>query len=162
MPRAIRSTATVIVTAILSAASTAYPHAQQKAAPSAAGEACSLLTKQDATAALGEAVTGPRATAGASLGGTSACEYEGSGIHKVNLNVMHLTPDMAAMYKALCGQKTKDGLTGLGDVACWYNEKHEELQVLKGGTFFSVELRKSGNPTDAIKGVAKKVYDQVK
>jgi len=33
---------------------------------------------------------------------------------------------------------------------------------MKSGTFFSVELRKSGNPTEAIKGVARKVYDQVK
>ena len=162
MPRATQSTVIAIVTTILSAASPAYTHAQQKAAPSAARQACSLLTKEAATTALGEAVTGPRATAGPSMGGTSACEYSGSGIHKVNLNVMHLTPDMAAMYKALCAQKTKDGLTGLGDVACWYNEKHEELQVLKGGTFFSVELHKSGNPTEAIKGVAKKVYDQLK
>jgi hypothetical protein len=162
VPRAIQSIVIVIVTTMLSAASTASTHAQQKPAASGAGEACSLLSQQDAATALGEAVTGPRATAGPSMGGTSACEYSGSGIHKVNLNVMHLTPDMAAMYKALCGQKTKDGLTGLGDVACWYNEKHEELQVLKAGTFFSIELRKSGNPTEAIKGVAKKVYDRVK
>jgi len=160
--RTIQSTVIVIVTSILSAASTAYMHAQQKAAPSAAGEACSFLTKQDATAALGEAVTGPRATAGASLAGASACEYSGSGIHHVQLNVMPLTPDMASMYKALCARKTKDGLTGLGDVSCWYNEKHEELQVLKGVTFFSIELRKGGDPTEAIKGVAKKVYERVK
>jgi hypothetical protein len=162
VPRAIQSTVIVIVTTILSAASTASTHAQQKPAASGAGEACSLLSKEIAATALGEAVTGPRATAGASLGGTSACEYSGSGIHRVHLNVMHLTLDMAAMYKAMCAQKTKDGLTGLGDVACWYNEKHEELQVLKGGTFFSVELRTSGNPTEAITGVARKVNAQVK
>jgi hypothetical protein len=162
VPRAIQSTVIVIVTTILSAASTAYTHAQQTPAASGAGEACSLLSKEVAATGLGEAVTGPRATAGASLGGASACEYEGSGLHRVHLNVMHFTPDTAAMYKALCAKKTKDGLTGLGDVACWYNEKHEELQVLKGGTFFSIELHRSGNPTEAIKGVAKKVYDQVK
>ncbi len=65
------------------------------------------------------------------------------------------------MYAALCAQKTKDGLAGLGPVACWYNEKHGELQVLKGTTFFSIELRRSGDPTEAIKGVAKNVYGRL-
>jgi hypothetical protein len=126
----------------------------------AAPTACSLLSKEIAATALGEAVKGPDAT---NLpNGKSACEYTGSGLHKVHLNVMPLTPDTAAIYKGLCAQKGKEGLTGLGDVTCWYSAKHEELQVLKGGTFFSIELRKSGDPTEAIKGVAKKVFDQLK
>ena len=73
-----------------------------------------------------------------------------------------LTAASAGMYKSLCAQKKNDGLTGLGDTTCWYNDKHEELQVLKGQTFFSIELRRSGDPTEAIKAVAKKVYDRVK
>jgi hypothetical protein len=147
---------------LVAAATAAQRSAPPKSSPSSAGEACSLLTMQDATAALGEPVKGPRSTTGASLGSTTACEFTGSGLHKVQLTVMHLTPDMAAMYKALCAQKGKEGLSGLGDVTCWYNDKHEELQVLKGGTFFSIELRKSGDPTEAIKGVARKVFAQVK
>jgi len=47
-------------------------------------------------------------------------------------------------------------------VACWYNDKHGELQVLKGLTFFSIQLRKSGDPTEAIKTVARKVYERMK
>ena len=141
-------------------------HVQTKAAPGATNEACTLLTKEDAAAALGEAATGPKGAAGPSSAtpGTtaSACEYSGSGLHKVNLNVMHFSPDMAAMYRAMCAQKGKEGLSGLGDTACWYNDKHEELQVLKGTTFFSIELRRSGNPTEPIKEVAKKVFDRVK
>jgi hypothetical protein len=165
------STAIVIVTMILSAAyaprvavaAARQANAQPKAAPAGAGDACSYLTKQDAAAALGEAVTGPRATnVRDATGAASACEYEGSGLHRVHLNVMPLAPDMASMYKALCAQKGKEGLTGLGDVTCWYNDKHEELQVLKGNTFFSIELRKSGDPTEAIKGVARKVFAQLK
>jgi hypothetical protein len=135
---------------------------QSKAAPTGGGEACSLLTKEDATTALGEAVKGPQASSGRSMQGASSCEYAGSGIHVVHLNVMHLAPDMAAMYKSLCAAKGKEGLTGLGDVTCWYNAKHEELQVLKGTTFYSIELRKSGDPTEAIKSVAKNVYGRVK
>jgi hypothetical protein len=146
----------------VAAATAAQRSAPPPSAPSSAGEACSLLTSQDATAALGEPVQGPKSTAGRSLGGTTACEYTGSGLHRVQLTVMHLTPDMASIYKGLCAQKGKEGLSGLGDVTCWYNEKHEELQVLKGGTFFSIQLRKSGDPTEAIKGVARKVFAQVK
>ena len=62
----------------------------------------------------------------------------------------------------MCAQKSKEGLTGLGDTTCWYNDKHEELQVMKGLTFFSIELRRSGDPTDAIKTLARKIYDRVK
>jgi hypothetical protein len=68
----------------------------------------------------------------------------------------------AAMYKAMCIKKTREGLNGLGDVACWYNDKHRELQVLKGLTMFSIDLSKSGDSTEAIKGVARKVYERVK
>lgn len=134
--------------------------AQAPSRDPAASPACSYLSKDDAAAALGEAVTGPK---GMSMGGgTSSCEYSGSGIHTVHLNVMALDASTMAMYKAMCAQKSKEGLTGLGDVTCWYNDKHGELQVVKGTTFFSIELRKSGDPTEAIKGVARKVYERVK
>jgi hypothetical protein len=126
----------------------------------AATDACSLLTKEDAAAALGEAVTGPEAKT--MKEGPSSCAYSGSGIHVVTLNVFPLDAANAPMYKAMCAQKGKQGLTALGDVTCWYNDKHGELQVVKGLTFFSIELRKSGDPTEAIKGVARKVYDRLK
>jgi hypothetical protein len=123
--------------------------------------ACSVLTKEDAAAALGEAVkNGPQASAMAE--GPSSCEYSGSGIHSVNLNLIPLNAANAAMYKMMCAQKSKEGLTGLGDTTCWYNAKHGELQVLKGMTFFSIELRRSGDPTEPIKAVARKVYDRLK
>jgi hypothetical protein len=129
-------------------------------------QACTLLTKEDAAAALGESVNGPDAASGPSsmAAGTTAssCEYMGSGLHKVNLNVMSMDAATAAVYKGLCAQKGKEGLSGLGEVACWYSPKHEELQVLKGGTFFSVELRRSGDPTEAIKSVARKVFDRLR
>jgi hypothetical protein len=108
----------------------------------------------------GEAVTGPRDTV--TPNGPSACEYTGSGIHKVQLTVYPLTAASAAVYRGLCAKKNKDGLTGLGDATCWYNEKHEELQVLKGSTVLMIEVQRSGDPTEAIKGVARKVYDRVK
>ena len=81
---------------------------------------------------------------------------------RVQLNVMPFDAATAAMYKAMCIKKTREGLNGLGDVACWYNDKHRELQVLKGLTMFSIDLSKSGDSTEAIKGVARKVYERVK
>jgi hypothetical protein len=146
-------TALVLATAIVASAQT------PPAAP-AAGSACSLMTKDDAAAALGEPVKGPEARS--MPGGPSSCEYTGSGIHRVHLNVIPLKAADAAMYKAMCAQKGKEGLTGLGDVACWYNDKHGELQVLKGLTLLSVELRKNGDPTEAIKAVARKAYERLK
>jgi hypothetical protein len=131
----------------------------QTAAP-ASVDACALLTKDDAAAALGEAVTGPKSTRTPS--GPSACEYTGSGLHRVQLNVIPFTPEQAGMYKAMCAQKKKDGLTGLGDTACWYNDKHQELQVLKGTMLLTIEMTRSGDPTEAIKAAAQKVYARAK
>ena len=147
------------VLTVLAASSVASAQAPSKSP--ADSPACSYLTKEDAAAALGEAVKGPNATS-MGKGKASACEYEGSGLHRVHLNVMPFDAATAAMYKAMCAKKNRDGLTGLGDVACWYNDKHGELQVLKGLTMFSIEMQKGGDPTEAIKGVARKVYDRVK
>jgi hypothetical protein len=134
--------------------------AQTSAPAPGAKSACSLLTKEDAAAALGEAVEGPRNTA--MPGGPSSCEYTGSGIHKVHLNVIPFTAESAAVYKGMCAKKDQQGLTGLGDIACWYNDKHAELQMLKGLTFYSIEFRGNGDPTEPIKGVMKKVNDRLK
>lgn len=123
--------------------------------------ACLLITKEDASAALGgEAVTGPNATT--MPNGPSSCEYSGAGIHVVNLVTRPMDAATAAVYKAICAKKTHDGLTDLGDTSCWYSDKHEELQVVKGGTFFSVKLRGGGDPTEPIKALARKVYGRVK
>jgi len=142
-------------------ATSSVASAQAPSRSPADSPACSFLTKEDAAAALGESVKGPTGTS-MGKGQPSTCEYEGSGLHRVQLTVMPFDTATAAMYKAMCAQKSKDGLTGLGDVACWYNDKHGELQVLKGLTMYSIELRKSGDPTEAIKGVARKVYERVK
>jgi hypothetical protein len=70
---------------------------------------------------------------------------------------MRLTPDAAAMYRAMCAEKGKDGLAGLGDMSCWYNNDHEELQVIKGTTFLSIDLGGIKNPTEPIKAAARSV-----
>ena len=131
----------------------------------APGDACSLLSKEDAGAALGDAASGPKAT-GPMADGTGAtvsgCEYTGSGIHSIKLNLWRLPASALPMYKAMCAEKSNDGLAGLGDVACWYNDKHAELHVIRGTAFVSVELRRDGNPTEPIKAVMKKALAKLK
>jgi len=131
----------------------------------APSDACALLTKEDAAAALGESAQGPKPTGPMSDGTgatVSACEYTGSGIHSIQLNLTRLPASAVAMYKAMCDQQGKEGLTGLGDVACWYNAKHAELHVIKGTTFLSIELRRNGDPTEPIKALMKKALDRLR
>lgn len=133
------------------------------AAPSTGGEACSVFKKEDVAAALGGTVTGPKAKGPFASGDgstVSSCEYTGSGLLNVNLNVTRLPASQVAIYKGFCTDH--EGLAGLGDLACWYNKQHEEIHVFKGAAFISIELRGKTNPTDAIKVLAKKVIDQVK
>jgi len=128
-------------------------------------DACAFLTKQDAVAALGEDVTQSDAKSGLPVGpGTTAasCEYTGTGYHRIQLTLIRMSPDVAAMYRAMCAKKAKEGLAGLGDMSCWYNDDHEELQVLKGTTFFSIELGGVKNPTEPIKAAAKSVFARLK
>src|SRR5262245_52551249 len=107
MQRTLRAAAIAMVTTIISPGMSGGNPVQTEPAASAATEACSLLTKEAAAAALGEAVKGPERRSGMSAGdGTTAssCEYT---------------------------------------------------------TFFSIEFRGTGNPTEAIKGVAKSVYGRL-
>jgi hypothetical protein len=125
---------------------------------------CSLLTKEVAAAALGEAVKGPVAIAemDGGMGRVSSCEYTGSGYHRVQLILTRMKKEVAPMTRKMCQDKATKDLAGLGEIACWYNEKHGELHVLKGDAFISVELTRDGDPTEAIKGVAKKAVEGLK
>jgi hypothetical protein len=164
VPRTRHSARLVMATTIVAAA-LSLSAGVANAATSTAGDACPLLTKEDAAAALGEAVNGPKSRSGLPMGpGTMAsyCEYTGSGFHKVHLNLIQMSTDTAAMYKAMCAQKSKEGLAGLGDISCWYNEKHTELQAIKGVRFISIEMTASGNPTEAIKAAMKKALDRLR
>ena len=49
---------------------------------------------------------------------------------------------------------------GLGDLACWYNASHNELQVLKGSALVIVQLR--GRSPDALTTVAKQALGRLK
>ena len=135
------------------------------ASAAAADDACALLTKQDAAAAFGEDATQSGSSADLPMGPgmiAARCEYSGSGNHTIDLTLIRLSPDATATYRAMCAEKGHEGLDGLGDTSCWYNKDHEELQVMKGTTFFSIELRGLKSPTEPIKAAAKSVLARLK
>ena len=126
-------------------------------------DVCSLLTSEEAAAALGATPEAPKNIPQHDMGGgalSSACEYAG-GSRRMTLNVIRMPAQMAAIYKSMCGKKSRDGLSALGDMSCWYNDNHEELQVIKGVTFFSIELRGVGKPTEPIKAAARHVLNRL-
>src|SRR5262249_21267247 len=95
--RSIRSAGIAIVATLFSSAIGAQS--------ATAGDACSLLSNEDAAAALGEAAAGPKATGPMSdaTGETvSVCAYTGSDIHSINLTLTRLPASSLPMYKAMC------------------------------------------------------------
>jgi hypothetical protein len=159
----------VILSIDATAAMRAHPVQAKGTTPAAStaagGDACSLFKKEDAAAVLGGTVSGPKSVGPRSDGAgstVSGCGYSGSGLQSVQVNLTRLPANQVAIYKGTCAGKGGDGLSGLGEVACWYDNKHEELHVFKGTAFVSVELRGKSNPTETIKAIAKKVIDQVK
>ncbi len=161
--RGTTSSASLVTLATIIVVGLASPVVPASAAP--ADDACALLTKQDAVAAFGEDATQSEAKSGLPMGPgmtASSCEYTGSGYHKIHLTLMRLSPDTAAVYRGICAQKGHEGLTGLGEMSCWYDNEHEELQVLKGTTLFTIELRGIKNPTERIKAAAQSVFARLK
>ena len=165
-----RDTCAVLALSVGIALCPAVAAPQNGAAAPAAVQVCSLLTVQEASTAIGETVKdGKPSTAGRSMmpnTTASACDWaSATTTHNVHINVWRTAPGSPAlqqMGQMACGKKTKDGLAGLGDVACWYDPKHTELQVFKGPVFLSVEMSSKADPTEAIKTVAKKALDRIK
>jgi hypothetical protein len=161
--RGTTNSASFVTLATVIAVGLASPAVPASAAP--ADDACAYLTKQDAVAAFGEDVTQSESKSGLPMGPgmtAASCEYVGSGYHRIHLTLMRMSPDTAAIYRGMCAKKGHEGLAGLGDMSCWYDKDHEELQVLKGTTFFSIELGGIKNPTEPIKAAAKSVFAKLK
>ena len=142
-------------------ASGAQAGASPKAAP-AAFNACTLLTTQEASAAVGQAVGDPKSMnpPQSSMPGVTvaACEYESASRDSVHVTVWRPFGDSAQMflqiYKSECLKKEQ--VPGLGDIACWNSKEHRELQVLKGTTIMTIELRRTGSASEALLTVTKK------
>jgi hypothetical protein len=136
------------------------------AAQGAAPNACGLVTRDEATAAVGAAVAEGKLTAGRSMAGqgieVSGCTYTATSGSDLSVSLWRFSPsakDSLAVYVGLC--KKKEQAAGLGDVACWYNERHKELQVLKGTALMIFQLdRRDGSA--ALTTVAKQALGRLK
>ena len=142
-------------------ASGAQAAASTKASP-AAFNACTLLTTQEASTAVGQAVGEPKPKnpPQSSMPGVTvaACEYESASRDSVQVTVWRPFGDSAQMFLQIykSGCLKKEQVPGLGDIACWHSKEHRELQVLKGTTIMTIELRRIGSAPEALLAVTKK------
>jgi hypothetical protein len=134
------------------------------ATPDGTVNACALLTRDEATAAVGSAVGEGKLTAGGSMSAAgidvTGCTYT-SGSKDLSVSLWRFSPaakQSLEVYRGLC--KKKEQVAGLGDMACWYNASHNELQVLKGSALVIVQLR--GRSPDALTTVAKQALAKLK
>jgi hypothetical protein len=134
------------------------------AAPDGAVNACGLLTRDEATAAVGSPAGEGKLTAGQSMSKAgievSGCNYTG-GSKDLSVSLWRFGPSAQQsleIYRGLC--KKKEQAPGLGDQACWYNASHNELQVLKGSSLIIVQLR--GRTAEALTTVAKQALGRLK
>ena len=146
-------------------------YAQAKSSPGATAiDACALLTKEDAMSAVGEALDPAKANGPfpVPMGGidttVTGCTYESSrSVHGIKLTVHRVAPDKAArfkqFYQGVCARK--ECVSGVGDMAWWYNAQHGELQVLKNATLLIIKLSRSGDGTAAIQAAAKKALGRL-
>ena len=157
---------TTILTAAMLIAAVAQPTSPVPRAP-AAVDPCALLTKQEAATALGEAVGEPKKIerAGSAGPGSSvaSCEYTSAARHSVQVIVRRFASDSEAMsvqiYKTAAAKKER--VPGIGDLACWNDPSHRELQVLKGATVLTIQINRDGNATEALTTVAKNAAARV-
>ena len=148
---------TLILLAILAIAQ------ERTATPPDPINACAVVTKQDAVAAIDEELRdGKPAVAGRSIiqgAAASTCEYTGRGLHTVQVHVWRVPADGTAglkrTFQGLCEMKETGGLSGMGDGACWYGSARDEVQLLKGVTLVDIVVRKNGDATEALKSLAK-------
>jgi len=141
------------------------------AAPVAAAppdtNACTLLTRDEASAAVGAAVGEGKLTAGGSMAGAgidvSGCNYAAGSMKELSVSLWRFSPSASQsldVYRGLC--KKKEQAAGLGDLACWYNAAHKELQVLKGSTLLIFELSGRSGASDALVTAAKQALGRLK
>jgi hypothetical protein len=132
-------------------------------------EACRMITKEEAGTALGEAAKDPE---GINIGSqtvapgitvsVSSCTYDSnSGARSVEVTFWRAAGTGTAQLRQafeqfLCAQKER--VSGLGDVACWYDSTHTELQILKGGTFVDLQISQASGPdrSEALKTLAQR------
>lgn len=134
------------------------------AAPDGAANACTLLTRDEASTAVGSPVSEGKLTAGKSMSAAgievSGCTYT-AGSKDLSVSLWRFSPsakESLEVYRGLCAKKEQ--AAGLGDMACWYNAKHSELQVLKGTNLLILQLR--GGAANSLTTAAKQALGRLK
>lgn len=134
------------------------------AAPDGTANACTLLTRDEASAAAGSPMSEGKLTAGKGMSAAgievSGCTYT-AGSKDLSVSLWRFSPSAQQsleIYRGLC--KKKEQAPGLGDLACWYNASHNELQVLKGSSLLIVQLR--GRSPAALTTVAQQALGRLK
>jgi len=138
--------------------------ASQAAAAPPAANACGLLTRDEAAAVVGAPVAEGKPLKGDMGQGIDVqnCTYTAPGAKELRVNLWRFGPRNSQgleMYRGLCRQKEQ--ASGLGDLACWYNAEHRELQVLKGTSLLILELTGRRGATDALMAAAKQALGRV-
>jgi hypothetical protein len=132
------------------------------ASAAAAPDPCSLITKAEAEAAIGAAVTGPDKSSG--MGNFDQCQYQYSGERLTDVGAVTVqveAVDLASKQKAFAdAADPTEPVSGIGDAAFWA-PGHSALFVGKGNltTSFSVTRQgidmKAASRALAEKGVAR-------
>lgn len=137
----------------------------------AVADACALVTQSEAEAALGDSLQTPyvtyTGTANVGLSNAQAtvstCAYvSNSSIASLNVNYWS-SPGNAAAVKAMVeGACTgKEMIDGLGDVACWYDSQHVEIQLATGATFLDIFATMNGDSSDALLNLSGKAVGRL-
>ena len=134
-------------------------------AAAADSNACALVTRAEATAAVGGAVGEGKLTTVPPANGieVSGCTFASASRNELKVSLWRFSPSAKQsldIYRGLC--RKKEQAPGLGDMACWYNERHRELQVLRGTSLLIFELDRSGSATEPLLAVAKQAVARVK
>ena len=131
---------------------------------------CSLLTQSEVEAALGENVDTPKSitapsvpVSGSITANVANCSYSSpTTVHSIDIDVWSAQGSDAAikqMTQYICA--SKESVSGLGDVACWYSADHGELQLSKGSVFLDLHASSTGDTTEMLKALAQKAVDRL-
>ena len=143
--------------------------------PPPQNEGCTLATRQQAAAALGEAVlegkavsSGPQQLAPGLNVVASTCRFDSATTGRSLTLIVYRGSGVATararqiVEQAICARK--EALTGVGDLACWYDAHHNEVQFLKGLVFVDITATGITGPTrgPAITTLAKAVAANIR
>jgi hypothetical protein len=136
-----------------------------------AADACALVSRAEAEAALGSPLQEPYVTytgvANVGLSNAQAtvstCAYiADAGIPSANINYWSSPGNAAAIRTMVEGAcQGKEMIDGLGDVACWYDSQHAEIQLATGATFLDIFATVEGDAGGALLDLSEASVDKL-